>query len=72
MTLTSLGIVELQINYCDTERRREAVKLFMKSFEVDDTNPLTMKHLAEHLFMTGELDMCEGLCKRAIMFLDKL
>ena len=45
---------------------------FQKSFEVDDTNPLTMKHLAEHFFFDGELEIAESLCLRALDFCKKL
>lgn len=72
MAMTSLAIVELQINFGDTAQRMRAVELFHRSFELDDTNPLTMKHLADHFFFTGELDMSEALCKRAIKFCDRL
>ena len=66
MAMTSLAIVELQINYGISEQRLRAVELFHRSFELDDTNPLTMKHLAEHFFFTGELEVAESLCNRAI------
>lgn len=72
MAITCLAIVEMQINFGEGSQRLKAVELFHRSFELDDTNPLTMKHLAEHFFFTGELDMAEALCKRAIKFCERL
>lgn len=72
MALTALGIVELQINFSDRNQRSKAVELFKQSFEVDDTNPLTMKHLAEHFFNCGELKVAEQLAKRAVKFCERI
>jgi RNA polymerase-associated protein CTR9 len=57
MALTSLGITELYLNPSDPTQREKAVLLFQKSFEIDDTNPLTMKHLADHFFFANDLDI---------------
>lgn len=70
MALTSLGITELLLNSSDPNQRKKAVILFQKSFEIDDTNPLTMKHLGEHFFVSGDLDIAEALCTRAIKHCD--
>ena len=43
-----------------------------QSFELDDTNPLTMKHLAEHFFFTGDAELAESLCRRALKFCERL
>ena len=72
MALTSLGITEIQLNPSDLNQRKKAVLRFQKSFEIDDTNPLTMKHLADHFFFDGELDIAEALCIRALKFCEKL
>lgn len=31
-----------------------------------------MKHLAEHFFFSGEYDVAQGLCKRALKFCERL
>ena len=49
-----------------------AVFYFRKSFEIDDTNALTMKHLAEHFFFDEELEIAESLCLRALSFCKKI
>lgn len=72
MALTALGITEIQLNPSNFDQRRKAVLYFQKSFEVDDTNPLTMKHLAEHFFFDDELDIAQSLCLRALEFCKKL
>lgn len=72
MALTALGVTELQINCSDSKQREKAVVLFQKSFEIDDTNPLTMKHLADHFFFEDELDIAEALCTRALKFCSKI
>lgn len=46
--------------------------LFQKAFQIDDTNPLTMKHLADHFLFDDELDIAEALCERALRFCGKL
>ena len=50
MAMTALGITEICMNSARREHRMKAIKLFQKSFEIDDQNPLTMKHLADHFF----------------------
>lgn len=50
MALTSLGIVELISSPSNLESRKRAVSLFIKAFEANPRNPLTLKYLAEHLF----------------------
>ena len=72
MALTSLGIIEIQMSPSDPVQREKAAHLFQKSFEIDDSNPLTMKHLADHFFFDDELEISETLCKRALMFCEKL
>jgi tetratricopeptide (TPR) repeat protein len=42
------------------------------SFDIDDTNPLTMKHLADHFFLVDDLDISEELCRRALKFCEAL
>jgi RNA polymerase-associated protein CTR9 len=71
MALTSLGITEILMNSSDPKQREKAVILFQRSFEIDDTNPLTMKHLAEHFFVSGDLDISEALSTRAIKYCEK-
>lgn len=72
MALTSLAITEMQINFSCPKQRFKAISLLQQSFEIDDTNPLTMKHLAEHFFFSGDLDLSESLCKRALKFCERL
>ena len=72
MALTALGITELQINCTDPVQREKAVLLFQKSFAIDDSNPLTMKHLADHFFFDDEMAIAEALCLRALKFCAKL
>jgi len=72
MAMTALGVTELQISFCDQDQRAKAIKLFQKSFDIDDTNPLTMKHLADHFLLCNELDITEALCQRAIKQCDQL
>ena len=57
MALTSLGIVEIQINPQLLTQREKAAALFFKSYEVDDTNPLTMKHLADYFFFKDDFKL---------------
>lgn len=42
------------------------------SFDIDDTNPLTMKHLADHFFLVDDLAIAEELCRRALKFCEIL
>lgn len=72
MALTSLGIVEIQINPSLQSQREKAAALFFKSYEIDDTNPLTMKHLADFFFFENDLKLSESLCKRAIFYCERL
>lgn len=72
MAMTALGVTELQINFSDQVQRAKAIKLFQQSFEIDDSNPLTMKHLAEHFLLSEELDIAEALCRRAIRQCERL
>ena len=72
MAMTALGITEIRLNFSSQKHRMMAVKLFQKSFEMDDQNPLTMKHLADHFFIHGDLDLAQNLCLRALKFCDKL
>lgn len=72
MALTALGITELKINFSDQAQRTKAIIYFKKSFELDDQNPLTMKHLADHYFFCNELDIALILCKKAIKKCDSL
>lgn len=46
--------------------------LFQRSFQVDDTNPLTMKHLADHFFFDNDYELAEALCTRALKFTGRL
>jgi tetratricopeptide (TPR) repeat protein len=48
------------------------VGLFQQSFNIDDTNPLTMKHLADHFFISDDLEISESLCIRALKFCGKM
>ena len=57
MALTSLGIVEIHINPQLLTQREKAAALFFKSYEVDDTNPLTMKHLADYFFFKDDFKL---------------
>ena len=66
MVLTSLGITEISINSSDGKYREKAVYLFQRSFEIDDTNPLTMKNLADHFFNCKELEISGHLIERAM------
>lgn len=72
VAMTALGITELQINFSDQKQRLKAIKLFERSFELDDTNPLTMKHLANHFLLSNDLDIAEALCVRAIRQCEQL
>jgi RNA polymerase-associated protein CTR9 len=55
MALTSLGITEIRLNEQMPSQREKAIVLFQKSFQIDNTNPLTMKYLANHFFFKNEL-----------------
>ena len=72
MALTSLGIVEIQINPQLVTQREKAAALFFKSYEVDDTNPLTMKHLADYFFFKDDLRLAQDLCQRAIFYCERM
>lgn len=68
MALTSLGITEIAINSSDGKQREKAVYLFQRSFEIDDTNPLTMKNLADHFFNCKEFEISGHLIDRALNY----
>ena len=70
--LTALGITELQINCSNPQQREKAMILFQRSFQIDDTNPLTMKHLADHFFFDNDFELAEALCTRALKFTGRL
>ena len=72
MAMTALGITEMRLNFSSQSNRMMAITLFQKSFEIDDQNPLTMKHLADHFFIHGDLDLAQNLCLRALKFCEKL
>ena len=72
MAMTALGITEIRLNTSSHKQRMMAIKLFQRSFEIDDQNPLTMKHLADHFFIHGDLDLAKSLCLRALKFCEKL
>jgi tetratricopeptide (TPR) repeat protein len=72
MALTALGITELQLNCSSPQQREKAVLLFQRSFHIDDTNPLTMKHLADHFFFSNELEISQELCIRALKYCNLL
>lgn len=70
--MTALGITEIRLDSSSSQNRMKAVQLFQKSFEIDDQNPLTMKHLADHFFFQGDMEIAQNLCLRALKFCEKL
>jgi hypothetical protein len=70
--MTCLAITELQINSTSPSQREKAFNLFKRSFQIDESNPLTLKHLADHCFFANQLDISESLTKRALILCSAL
>jgi len=68
--VTCLAVIEQQLNPSSEEQRVKALTLLHKSFDLDDTNPLTMKYLANHYFFQGDLSVAQQLCERALHYLN--
>ena len=47
-----------------------ALSLLVRAFELNPSHPLTLVHLASHLFYMGEHDTCMQLANRALSLLD--
>ena len=70
--MTALGVTEMQINFSNPHQRQKAIQLFQQSFNIDDTNPLTMKYLADHFLISNDLDIAEALAQRAVKQCDQM
>ena len=50
MAMVALSIIELSSHYSDQDTRTKIATLLEEAFQIDDSNPLVLRYIADHYF----------------------